>query len=573
MSDTLLLDHLARTKAAVMNAHSLRTAAKWITEKTYLRGEHYSYLHHEFQEVIVSDPSREKNIRKCSQIGLSEVSARVALALASILDNSTFIYTLPTADFAKNFVKTRVDPIIMTSKELKASLNTTADNTQIKQLGSSFIYFKGTIGQSAAISVPADGLIHDEWDFSDLQVASNYESRLTHSPHKLKYKFSTPTVTAFGISAEMDVSRRFFNFARCNHCAEWFLPDYFKHVHVPGFDGDKKEITRDRLHRIRWQEAKLLCPGCGREPDLGPEHRAWVCENPDENFEPAGYQIQPFDAPHIITAASLIQTSTKYDRYVDFVNFGLGLPAEDKETSLTLEDINRCYVRGETSGFWSHVMGVDLGLMCHIVVAGVDPYGRMLIVRTEIVPLPRLYERRLELAKQYGVNLSVSDSQPYADMLMRMQASDPNLYGAVYVTSKDLAQYVLKKLEEPDGADEGDRKVHEGEEEIRQVNINRNRAFDGFMDFVRGGNMQIFEDENREVLTKHWMDMKRIKQFTADKEISYVWQKSAKGQDHFHHAALYAYIASKMRSVAGSGIILPGVMGKFRVGAPPKRRS
>lgn len=566
--DPFYEEHLARLKAAVMRAHSLRTAGKWICENTFLRGEPFSYLNHEFQEALVNDPSREKNIRKCSQIGLSEISARVTLALASILDSTTFIYTLPTADFAKNFVKTRVDPILMTSPALRASLNSTADNTQIKQIGTSFIYFKGTVGQSAAISVPADGLIHDEWDFSDLQVASNYESRLTHSPYKLKYRFSTPTVAAFGISAEMDVSRRHWNFAKCNHCSEWFLPDYFKHVKIPDFDGDKKEITRDRLPRMRWEEAKLLCPGCGREPDLAPRSRAWVCENPDENFEPAGYQVQPFDAPRIVTIPSLVMASTKYDRFTDFVNFGLGLPAEDKETSLTNEDLERCKVQAGQPGFFQHVMGIDMGLTCHIIVAGVDPYGRLMVVHTEQVPLPRLESRKLELAARFQVRLTVMDAAPYADMLMRLQIRDANLYGAVYVTSKDLSLYSVKKLDEEKSALADDKKARPGEEQVRQVNVNRNRGFDGLMDAVRSGNVLLIADENWEIVAKHLQDMKRIKQFTTDKEIAYVWQKSAKGHDHFHHALLYAWIASKMRGVASSSIILPGLVHSFRVKQP-----
>lgn len=563
--DQFTADHLDRMKARVMSAHSLRSAATWMTENTFLKGEPYSFLDHEFQRTIVEDPSREKNVRKCSQIGLSEVCARLGLALANILESVTIIYTLPTAAFAQNFVKTRIDTTISSSAALKAALNSTADNMQFKQFGSSFIYYKGTTGERAAISVPADGVMHDEVDFSDQQVMSNYESRLTHSKHKLKYKFSTPTVSAYGISAEMDVSRRFFNFAKCNHCNHWFLPSYFNNVHIPDFDGDKKEISRDRLPRLRWQEAKVLCPNCGAEPDLGPEHRAWVCENPSENFEPAGYQIQPFDAPRIISAADLVLSSTKYDRFVDFVNFGLGLSAEDKETSLTKEEIDRCYVQGLQGGFFQNVMGIDLGLLCHIVVSGVDPYGRMFTRHTEVVPLARLFERRVELAKQHLVSLTVCDSQPYADILMRMQAQDQNLYGAVYVRSKNLAMYSIKKLEGEDEAGEEEKSVDAGEQRERQVNVNRNRAFDGFMEFVRAGNWLIAEDENREVLTKHLQDMKRIKAFTEDKEIAYVWQKSAKGHDHFHHALLYCWIASKMRAVSSSSILLPFLVSKFPV--------
>jgi hypothetical protein len=570
--DSLYGEHLDRVRAAVLKAHSLASVPEWICENTTLRGEPFNFVGHEFQETIARDPSRQKNIRKCAQVGISELSHRLALALASILDSSTFIYTLPTADFAKNFVKTRVDPTVATSKALREALNSTADNTQIKQFGNSFIYFKGTIGTSAAISVPADGVIHDEVDFSDQMVMSNYESRLIHSPYKFKLKFSTPTVEGFGISAEFQSSRRFWNFVKCNHCNEWFLPSYFEHVQIPGFDGEKKEITKDKLPRIRWQEGKFLCPGCGKEPDLGPAHRIWVCENPLDQYEAAGYQVQPFDAPSVISVPYLIEASTKYDRWPDFVNFGLGLPAEDRESSFSREELEGLFVRGEVKGYHTAVMGIDMGMTCHVTVAAVDAAGRLAIVRTERVPLSQLQKRKEELVSQYRVSLTVMDSQPYTETLYRLQERDPNLYGAVYTTSKDLSLYTLKRTEEKDRADKDDRKARAGEEAERQVNINRNKSLDAFMHFVRAGNLVLIEDDNKETIITHLQDMKRVKDLTAEKEFTYVWQKSAKGNDHFHHALLYTWIASKMRGVATGLVVLPWLVASIRLTDPDAPR-
>jgi hypothetical protein len=562
--DALYGEHLDRVRAAVLRSHSLSTVAEWICENTSLRGEPFTFLDHEFQEVIARDPSRQKNVRKCAQVGISELSGRLALAFANVMDSVTGIYTLPTADFAKNFVKTRVDPIILASKALKDALNNTADNTQVKQFGTSFIYFKGTIGQAAAISVPADFIVHDEVDFSDQMVMSTYESRLIHSPHKLKLKFSTPTVDGYGISAEFQSSRRFWNFVKCSHCATWFLPSYFDHVHVPGFDADKKEITKDKLAQIRWSEAKVLCPHCGLEPELTPGHRAWVCENPFENHEAAGYQVQPFDAPRVISAAYLVEASTKYDRWVDFVNFGLGLPAEDKESSFSREELEQLFTRAAMGGFYQRVGGIDMGMMCHVVIAGVNSQGQMLIIHTERVPLAKIKVRKEELWRAHGVALSVMDSQPYTETLFSMQERDRNLFGAVYVTSKGLQLYTLKKTEEEREATAEDKEAKKGEEAERQVNINRNKAFDGFMHFLRAGNLFILEDANKELIIQHMQDMKRVKEFTAEKEVTFVWQKSAKGNDHFHHALLYAWIAAKMRGVAGGLIVLPWLVAKIR---------
>jgi hypothetical protein len=555
VTNLVYAEHLARLKAAILHGHTLDSVADWIVGNTTLRGAPFSFKDHEYQLQILKDRSREKVVRKCSQIGISELAARASLAIVSILDSSTLIYTLPTANFAKTFAKTLIDPVVRTSKTLSSSVNSTADNTEIKQFGNSFLYIKGTVGTGAAISVPADGVINDEVDFSDAEVMSNYQSRLTHSPHKLKWKFSTPTVEGYGISAEFAASRRHFNFVKCSCCGHQFLPDYFKHVRVPEFYGSMRDINKDNVHRLRHKEAYVECPKCKGRPSLQPEYREWVVENPGDHYEAAGYQIQPFDAPNIITCSDLIISSTKYKRYVDFENFALGQPAEDKESTLTRDEIEACFVTGVESGFWSHVMGVDMGMVCHIMIAGVDHLGQMLVVKTEKVPLARLQTRMAELKAQYRVNLTVMDSQPYTETLMALQRHDQNLYGAVYVTSKDLRAFAVKKEEE-------DKEL--AELEIRQVNVNRNRAFDSLMASVRQGQLAIVEDVNKPDIITHLQDMKRVKDFTSDKEVSYVWRKSASGDDHFHHALLYTWVAAQLRGVSGGVIVLPGLVHKFK---------
>jgi hypothetical protein len=556
--DTVFDEHLARIKSQTLRAHTLESVPEWICENTFIKGEPFSFEDHEYQLAITRDTSREKNIRKCSQVGISELSVRATLAVLMIIEGSTFIYTMPTATGSKKFAKTRIDPIIKGSPALRAAIDVTADNTELKQLNNSFLYINGTIGAAAAISVPADGVVHDEVDFSDPEVMSNYQSRLKHSPYRLRWRFSTPTVEGYGISAEFENSRQHWNMVKCHHCNHSFVPDYFSHLRIPGFGGDLREIRKDNLHTLNYPDAYIECPGCGKKPSLQVDHREWVVKNSESNFAAAGYQIQPFDAPNVIALGDLIATSTTYSRYVDFVNFELGLPAEDKESVLTQAELEGYYVTGIVPGFWRHVVGIDMGMICHIVIAGVDAYGRMLVVHTERVPLNRIEERLKELNERYRFNLSVMDHQPYTDVLMRLQKSDPNLYAGVYVASQDIQTFKVKKKEK----DEDDAQV-----EVRQVNINRNRALDGLMTFARSGNLALLDDSNKALLIKHMQDMKRVKAFNnaGEKEISYVWRKSANGEDHFHHALLYCWVASQMQGISQSSLILPSLMSKFRI--------
>lgn len=364
MSDHITLEHLDRLESAVFRKHSMATLAAYITEHTFMHGQPYSFTDHEFQSSIVSDTSQEVNVRKCAQVGVSETSARLALAMVDVLSPFTVAYTLPTAGFSGTFTRTRIDPIIDGSKRLKGAVHTSTNNSEVKRFGDSYLYMRGAASSNAPISIPVDCLIHDEFDFCDMEVLKQYQSRLRHSKYKYVRRFSTPTLPDFGIDKEFKTSRRYFNLCKCDKCNHWFQPDYYKHVKVPGYDGPLEEVEARMMSHLRWREAYLACPNCGRKPDLGPQHREYVCENPGDSFIAAGYQVSPFDAPKIMKPSDLVKESVAYERSQDFKNFGLGLPADDKEATLDRGDFSNLFIQDD-AGSGAYVMGVDIGKQYH----------------------------------------------------------------------------------------------------------------------------------------------------------------------------------------------------------------
>jgi len=549
--------HLERLETAVLRRHSAASIARWITENTKLGGRPYSFLNHEFQETIASDTSREKNVRKCAQVGVSELSARIALAFTNVITPFTVAYTLPTAHFAGTSTKTRIDPVIDSSEVLKSSIHKTTDNNEVKRFGDSYLYVRGAASSNSPISIPCDMLIHDEFDFCDLTVLKQYRSRITHSSWKQISRFSTPTLPNFGIDKEFQSSRRFFNLCKCDHCAHWFQPDYYEHVKIPGYNHDLRALNKQTRARSRWKEATLLCPKCGKQPSLAPEHRKYVQENLDDNYEAAGYQVSPFDAPKIISAADLVESSTEYERIQDFVNFALGLPMEDSEATLSRADFINLFLQTETPSNVSYVMGIDVGNVYHFVVAAIDGYGDMFVVRNERVPMGNARRRYSELQREFRPLCSVIDSGPHAETVMALQEADPNLYAAVYVKNKGvLTHHVVEK----------EKVKEEGQEFVRQVNVNRSRAFDGYMNYIRENHLTVRSSDENELVISHHTSMKRTKIFDSDSgEMSYAWQKTD-GDDHYHHAFLYAWIASKIQGVSKPLVILPTTsMFKFRL--------
>lgn len=568
----LVTQHIARLRSQTTNRLSRKDLAMWITKNTYIGGRPFSFKDHEFQEKILQDTSQEIVIMKSAQLGLSEMSLRMALALVMLMPDSFAIgYTFPTASFASHYSKTRFDPIVRGSPSLRAAVRLTdLDNAESKAFGPGrFIFFKGAAVGNAAISDSLDLLIHDELDFSDPDIVGDYTSRLIHSLWKMKVKLSTPTYPGGPIDSAFQQSRRHFNFCRCDHCGERFIPSYYDHVKIPGWDKHLDEISRDNLHTINYQAAQLLCPSCFKPVSLQPEHREWVVENPTEAHIAAGYKVSPHDAPNVITLPNLIEASTSYASKAKFRQFSLGIPAADADSGLTEEDLDRISVQMAQSPFTTHVMGIDLGLTCHFMVGGLTPSGQLVVVHYERVPLKSFRERYGALKSQFRVSIVVSDIQPYTDLIMSMSEIDPNLFGARYVTRQGLEIYDVKVRDpDSDSAIEG----------VREISVNRNAVFDKVMSEVRPADgsesgIVIRKLEDWNLVKSHMTDMKRASATLRNGEFTSIWQKSSKGNDHFHHAVAYLWIAAQIRGIAMGGMALglPG-LSTFKVTGPKPAR-
>ncbi len=309
----------------------------------------------------------------------------------------------------------------------------------------------------------------------------------------------------------------------------------------------------------------MLCPGCGKPVDLSPQHREWVCENPSEQHIATGFQVQPFDAPKVVTLPDLIIASTSYATKSKFKLFSLGKPAEDSESGLTEDDLNRAGVEAVSSPFNTHVMGIDLGMVCHFSVGSVGVDGNLGVVHYERVPLAKFRERYWALKSQYRITIVVSDSQPYTDLIMGMSTDDPNLFGASYVSRNGIELFDVKEREDdPDNAIVG----------VKQVHINRNAAFDNLLAEFRDGRVWIRKTGDWEMLKAHLQDMKRASATLRNGEFTSQWQKSSKGHDHYHHSLLYLSIAAKMRGIAAYSLLqglTPVKKFKNRLDNPLKR--
>lgn len=568
MSDHTVEQHIARIRAATVNRMGRKDLARWIEKNTFMNGKPYSFKHHEWQERVLEEQAPDIVMMKSAQLGASELSLRMAAALIMVMPAPFSIgYVFPSASFSTSYAKTRFNPIIEGSPALKSAVNAAdIDNAEVKSFGpNKQLLFRGASSTTAGLSASLDAVFWDEYSFMDQEVASNYVSRTIHSPHKIHIKLSTPTFPGDPIATAFAASKRWRNFCKCHHCGHFFYPSYYEHCRIPGFDGHLDEITSDNLHKYDYQASALHCPSCEQVPDLSPAHREWVCENPGDNYAAVGFQLSPFDVPAVVTVPYLVKVSTSYSSKSRFRNFNLGMAAEDSESGITEEDLNKAAVEGLSTPFNTHVMGIDLGLQSHFMVGSLDSEGRLGVVHYERVPLGRFRERYWALKNEFRVTIVVSDIQPYSDLIQSLSHEDYNLYGASYVTRNGLELFDVKTREaDPDSALLG----------VRQVHVNRNSAFDSLLADFRDQKVWIRKMGDWEVLKAHLQDMKRASATLRNGEFTSQWQKSSKGNDHYHHSLLYLSVAAKMRGVAFSGLLqglTPVKKIKNRLDNPVKR--
>ena len=79
MSDDIFARHVSRLKSSLA-AHNPDTICDFITTHTQLRGKPFSFSGHEYQRTILEDPAQNIFIVKSAQMGIREMSARLAVA-------------------------------------------------------------------------------------------------------------------------------------------------------------------------------------------------------------------------------------------------------------------------------------------------------------------------------------------------------------------------------------------------------------------------------------------------------------------------------------------------------------
>lgn len=449
MSDRIAA-FINKVTAVADKVTSRKNLPKWMTKNLRLAGRPYSFKNHEAHLDIARDTHPHQAVKKCSQVGLTELSLRIAAAIAAI-SRSKIIYILPSARFSEKVSTDRFLPIIQDSPVLRAMVHPEAKSSSMRKLGTSTIYFQGASGTSQAISIPATDLIIDEENFCSAKILGQFNSRLRHNPKDgvtglrgSKRRFSTPTLPKYGVSKHYDNSDQKSYTVKCHHCNHTQVPDYYFDYVIPNYSHDIGSFSAQDLKNKHYKvdEAYVKCQKCGKdlwEDLMNPDQRRWVAKYPDV-IDLSGYAMSPIDVPFYNDVPSIFKQLEGYTTQ-DHRNFVLGLDYEDANNSFiesVFESSNKApYVnlqQADKATLSNIRIGIDIGKTSHITVGQRVNEERIDVInittismRGSSTPLYALIQAYIDT---YNPDILVLDAAP--DFTTPQTLISENRYGSVF---------------------------------------------------------------------------------------------------------------------------------------------
>lgn len=534
-----------------------------------VNGRPFTFKDHEFQIEIIRDTRSRLAVRKCSQVGLSELMVQKTLAMTAVMQHIRIIFTLPTRDFAMAFSKDRFDTAIESSDFYSGLIKKANDSASQKKIGTNTLYIGGSFGSNSAISVPAEVVINDEVDFSNEAVLGKLSSRLRHASivdergyRGLRAKFSTPTVHDYGIDGDFEKGHQAYYMCKCRYCANWVLPDFFHDFVIPGYDGDNSQLQKGDLRNptYRFSQSKILCPSCRSDlwsSLMDPERRQWVAKKPD-NWEHS-YQVFPWDAPVYNTPESVITQLGDYPLISDFYNFVIGIPHSDANNTFNTEQGFKERVSDVVMWQLDRVMttavttaGMDVGKICHLTVTvriGAHDSPRKV---SHVVYAEKIHNTRenpaapevVAVVDAFRVAKMCIDAGPDITLVNTLLSAKQQISAVVYVRS----------IKGPTWFEEKDSGAI--------INVDRTKALTELLAAHNAGEIHYPNRQDiRDDIFNHLKTTKKIRERGSDGDMVEKFIKTS-DEDHWVHSLNYARIAEAVMGETGyRGVVgvLPGV--------------
>lgn len=467
----------------------------WILERGIVneKGEPFDFKDRPFLLDILTDPSPRLVVTACAQVGKS-VTFILKLLFAVKHWRFNVIYTFPTDDDVREFVASKVNKLIQANRHEFGDMD--SDSIERKEINKRFLYFKGTVSKTAAISTSADLLIHDEVSRSDQMAVETYKSRTKASPYKGRWLFSNPGTERDELDLEWNKSDQKEWTITCPECK-----DQHYLVWPESVDIEKKQY---------------ICRACKAPlPDSARRKGKWVAQNPESKI--SGYHIS-----HLmccwISAAEVIEDSEGDPAY--FNNFVLGKPYSPGDLSVTKTTILDLWTP-KILDIGPRYIGIDVGNIKHYVIR----------TRKGIIKIGKFskWSDLDDILKTWKPAAGVIDAMPDNTAAKHYVETYPFMQMSFFMENNNNPQTIV-------WWGEGDKKGI--------VYSHRDRILDRHLTDMIEAKWLIGTPSDKEFrdFIKHYETLRREK-VTNNRGIErYVWT-STTGEDHFVFADLYSNLA------------------------------
>lgn len=484
-----------------------------------------------YQVAILKDDSQRLVIMKSVQVGVSEIL--IIKAISKLYQGWAIIYSLPIESLRNTFVSNRIDKVLQQVPFYRDGIKNAmgqSDQVGMKHFGQGVIKFVGSGSESAFLEFPADLVIIDEKDKSDLDNLKMAPDRLDASEHKGFWEVGNPSHSKFGIhESYIESDQKRWNI-KCLACNEWQDLNFFKNVVKQSGENEYELIDKKRSLNDPG-DIQVYCNTCLSSIDrLMPGQ--WIARYPERSI--SGYHIsQLFSYTKTIRELweMFVAGQTDSTLMQVFYNSRLGLPydaAGDNLTAALLE--SKCkddYLMPSTAN--DCTMGMDVGGKLHIRISDYPETGKR---RAVYIGAVHSFDEAANLIKKYNVKFCVVDAKPEIHKVREFQAKFPRkVYLCDYATNEKIDFWDVNPKE-------------------YTIRADRTASIDGMVSGILNGQNRLPKNFRTIDGTDYIDQMEAPTRIYDEKGKRYKWDEKGNA-DHYFHAENYDNLAMKIKKDIG----------------------
>ena len=418
---------------------------------------------------------REIVVLKSTQVGISTWLLRWVMYHADLRGLNS-LYVFPKLKQMYDFADARIRPAILGSDYLKGRITPgSIANKGLKEIGTGFLYCRGSESSDQLQAVDADFLALDEYEDLRRENIPDAENRLGNSDYAYIRRVGIPNTPGRGLDKLYHESDMRQWHVRCESC------------------GERQPLAYDA--NVDEANVQLVCRKCGKGP-LNTLEGEWVAEYPER--ETVGYHVQRLIAPlgkrrltDLIERHKLTNPNDRKKHY----NQDLGLAWAEEEGRLSDEALERAQrgeipldATGQLSGEL-RTMGVDVASTrdLNVVVRAHDGSGTK---RNLYIGTAKNFSELVRIFKTFDVNFACIDHLPEGRLARTFAEKFP---GRVWLVAMSGTQ---KELMKP-------------KMEIREVTVNRTLVLDAMLDSIRTQHT-LLPDPVPEAYKEHLQNLNRV---------------------------------------------------------------